>query len=502
MATFLYAIGALYALIILQSVTLCLCAESIDCSKDTEFSNAVEFINRQSGGVDLLLFNLHGNAAPLSKEERISLLSFNNTDYALELKNLQVSLSYVDKSRADAASIEVEMTNPFPETLWIPRLFGPHGALRNDAFQVWCTDELVAAELDTARRSYIGPTEKASVPTFDDFISLEPGETLFETSELSRSYDMTECRSFRVGLKPASPLLVVGEKQKLLRLLEVLHPKHPQISLIRAYGPSDVALQADPLEFKLDSSLPRAVSDEILDEPAFMPAGDANVTETEKFESYYKTQLPRRVLNKLAVSDWLETKNTLITFEPGKCSSRKKRASMLAVMQLEDMLQVVMDQLEKRKKCGAIFQSFFSHKQPSDKSLNKVFAKTVQKFKKLSNNARHLHFVCHPRDESIKGDCNGIIAYIYNSAVYNEIHLCPKFFAAERAKTVYTFDSQPGTILHELTHFRHFLNTGDYGNGVTQCLSLAQTNASVARGNANNYEYYAEAMYIGLRGMV
>jgi peptidyl-Lys metalloendopeptidase len=61
------------------------------------------------------------------------------------------------------------------------------------------------------------------------------------------------------------------------------------------------------------------------------------------------------------------------------------------------------------------------------------------------------------------------------------------------------FDSKPGTLVHEMTHFGLVGGTRDRAADLASSRALAQSDPVAARGNANNYEYFVEAVAFGLR---
>lgn len=61
------------------------------------------------------------------------------------------------------------------------------------------------------------------------------------------------------------------------------------------------------------------------------------------------------------------------------------------------------------------------------------------------------------------------------------------------------FDSKPGVIVHELTHFLLVGATRDLAYGTIAAKALATLNPAGARRNADNYEYFAEVTAFGLR---
>ena len=60
------------------------------------------------------------------------------------------------------------------------------------------------------------------------------------------------------------------------------------------------------------------------------------------------------------------------------------------------------------------------------------------------------------------------------------------------------FDSKPGTLVHEMTHFRSIGMTADLAGDTTASKALASSDPVSARMNANNYEYFVESVAFGL----
>lgn len=78
-------------------------------------------------------------------------------------------------------------------------------------------------------------------------------------------------------------------------------------------------------------------------------------------------------------------------------------------------------------------------------------------------------------------------AYVYPTRPYN-IYLCKVFWLAPLTGT----DSQAGTLIHEMSHFKVVASTNDYVYGQTGAQNLAISNPTQAINNADNHEYFAE----------
>jgi len=84
---------------------------------------------------------------------------------------------------------------------------------------------------------------------------------------------------------------------------------------------------------------------------------------------------------------------------------------------------------------------------------------------------------------------SGTYAYVYPGTP-TTIYLCAQFWKAP----VKGFDSTPGVLVHEISHFTVVGGTQDYIYGNTAAKSLAISNPTQAVANADNYEYFAESL--------
>jgi len=84
----------------------------------------------------------------------------------------------------------------------------------------------------------------------------------------------------------------------------------------------------------------------------------------------------------------------------------------------------------------------------------------------------------------------GVYAYVYPTDKTHRIYLCSVFWSSSGNPA--TYDSQPGTLTHEMSHFNDVAATGDYQYGTSGCLSLAISNPATAVQNADSHEYFQE----------
>jgi peptidyl-Lys metalloendopeptidase len=108
-------------------------------------------------------------------------------------------------------------------------------------------------------------------------------------------------------------------------------------------------------------------------------------------------------------------------------------------------------------------------------------------------NQVHDHFVAIAdafQNKPVVVDCRckkNYYAYTYPNQPYN-IYVCKAFWAAPLTGT----DSRAGTLIHEMSHFTVTAGTNDWAYGQTACKSLALSDPTRARDNADSHEYFAE----------
>lgn len=81
-------------------------------------------------------------------------------------------------------------------------------------------------------------------------------------------------------------------------------------------------------------------------------------------------------------------------------------------------------------------------------------------------------------------------AYVYPSDSSFTIYVCGAFWNAPNAVT---YDSKPGTLIHEMSHFSVIGKTQDHTYGTAGAKDLASRNPDNACGNADNHEYFSES---------
>jgi len=89
-------------------------------------------------------------------------------------------------------------------------------------------------------------------------------------------------------------------------------------------------------------------------------------------------------------------------------------------------------------------------------------------------------------------DMANVFAYVYPADPTHTIYLCSVFWVVDK---IGGWDTQAGTLLHELSHFNNIGGTGDYAYGTTACRNLAINNPGNAIYNADSHEYFGESAF-------
>jgi len=86
---------------------------------------------------------------------------------------------------------------------------------------------------------------------------------------------------------------------------------------------------------------------------------------------------------------------------------------------------------------------------------------------------------------------NNVYAYVFPGDSTFTVYVCGAFWNANINTCAY--DSKPGTIIHEISHFNAVAGTQDITYGTTNCQNLAKSNPANAIRNADSHEYLAES---------
>lgn len=161
------------------------------------------------------------------------------------------------------------------------------------------------------------------------------------------------------------------------------------------------------------------------------------------------------------------------------CSSSDKNTVVTAISNAVTASQNALNYLNKNS-CRATYTTWFGTY--SSSNWNTIDTHFTNINAKLASNNFGIDCGCTDR---------GVYAYVYPTDPTYTIHLCGAFWTASTNK--YSYDSQPGTLSHEMSHFNSIAGTDDWEYGTTACKALAESNPSKAINNADSHEYFQES---------
>jgi len=138
--------------------------------------------------------------------------------------------------------------------------------------------------------------------------------------------------------------------------------------------------------------------------------------------------------------------------------------------------------------------SYLSGSCPSGKYVTWMGVCDTNRFTAVRNN---FNAISNRLRSGYRVDCVGrecspnVYAYVYPTDSQFWVYVCGAFWSANVAQC--QWDSKPGTIVHEISHFNAVAGTRDVTYGRTNCQNLAATNPGEAIRNADNHEYLAES---------
>lgn len=212
-------------------------------------------------------------------------------------------------------------------------------------------------------------------------------------------------------------------------------------------------------------------------------------------------QLAKMLADCLAL---IKTTKGGITFI-GTATSLEKNRAFLAIEKVEESVNRASMALMRAKydaKERDRMQLWFGQK-PSETGLGPELSRKYQQvYQRLHGGVEVI------RDDSPAKD--NVFAYVYTDPGYNvpvpKIYLCGAFWRATQVSWSQSGgawvkvdkemrnDNPLGVIIHEMTHI--VLGTKDHKYGKSKCKALATSNPGQARENADNFEYYSEAVML------
>jgi peptidyl-Lys metalloendopeptidase len=159
------------------------------------------------------------------------------------------------------------------------------------------------------------------------------------------------------------------------------------------------------------------------------------------------------------------------------CSSSRQSSVAISVQNAKTMMNAAVEVLEG---------------DPTTAYVTWFGAVTTSRFDKVRSNMGNI--LSEFASESYKIDCSctdDYYAYVYPSDRSHTVYLCNAFWNAP--VETFQFDSKPGTLIHELSHFSDVGGTDDHAYGQSAVQSLAINNPALAINNADSHEYFVES---------
>ena len=341
--------------------------------------------------------------------------------------NLAVSLEFDKRTykAAESQKLFFAMTNESDKPISVLKWHTPLEGFKSDMFHV---------EYDGKKAVYLGRVYKRGVPAEDDYVTIQPGQTLKYRIEFTEGYDIAESAHYSVRYK--THLLHAGVEDPKLLTKRYMAPKAPGALSVR----SNTAI------FKLEENRrPKTVNGI---ETAWMKIlkGAVPLKKTTSFNGCSLSQ-QSTITNALAQAvKYAAEARSALTNTPGWARYTARR-----------------------------YQEWFGAYDGSRYStVNGHFDRI---WDAVAN--QNMAFDCTPTDNAY--------AYVYPTKPY-VVYLCKLFWTAPLTGT----DSQGGTIVHETSHFNVVASTDDHVYGQSGARTLAKNNPNDAIDNADSHEYFAE----------
>jgi peptidyl-Lys metalloendopeptidase len=347
------------------------------------------------------------------------------------LRHIQSALPYLLKWMQDLGSL-TKITNDGETPVSVLKWNTPFDTMQANIFDV--RDEA------GRRAEYIGHIAKRGPPTFDNFFAL--GVSKQEPSDRSESVTIDLSELYRMPHANTTytvtfvGVLYVTEKS----LEELERPPQPD-GINYHYIPTEALELAD-----VDtSSLSFWIFTALLRSPPVAPlrAGLGAINYASNCDGSKQTQLVSVVSSAKTMAS--------------QCSSYLTASS-----------------------CDAAFVRWFGRYTGTSRwssvtqNFNRIYSKISSNNFGLNCNGPQ----CSP----------GTFAYVYPYDSSFTVNLCGAFWDANSQ-----YDSKPGTIIHEMSHFTAIAGTQDHTYGTSGAMDYASRQPDKAINNADNHEYFAES---------
>lgn len=277
---------------------------------------------------------------------------------------------------------------------------------------------------------YLGPIIKRAAPTAQDMITLAPGESITRSVDIAGMYDLSASGEYKMQYGVASA-----------QLFGRINPRQ---------GPDFMKLEMQPsVNLGMETLMSNEVSSWV--EGRNNPLADLGNEKSAVFGAK----------SSIAYS--------------GRCSASQQSTLTSAVAAASNMANSSVSYLNGISGSTTRFTTWFGA--GTSAALNEIRTDYAKIKDALDNKPLVLDCSCK----------QSYYAYVYPTQPY-KIYLCRAFWTAPLTGT----DSKGGTLIHELSHFNAIAATDDFAYGQSAAKSLAISNPSQARNNADSHEYFSE----------
>jgi peptidyl-Lys metalloendopeptidase len=295
--------------------------------------------------------------------------------------------------------------------------------------------DLFLLSRDGKQVPYLGPIIKRAAPTAQDMITLAPGETITRSVDISGMYDLSVSGEYKMQYGVASSQL---------------------------FGRASPRAAQDLLKNSMEQTVDVGMASLMSNEVATFVEGRSNP------------------LASLGDANFGADKSAVFGAKSsiaysGSCSASQKSTLTSAVAAASNMANNSVSYMNGLSGNTPRFNTWFGSATSSARSeIRADYAKIKDA---LDNKALVLDCSCK----------QSYYAYVYPTQPY-KVYLCRGFWNAPMTGT----DSKGGTLIHELSHFNVIAGTDDYAYGQSAAKSLAISNPTQARNNADSHEYFSE----------
>jgi len=345
-------------------------------------------------------------------------------------QHLAVTLTHIDVQ--DRVMINMQITNVGKSPVQLLFWNTPFdGGVKNDIFSV--------IDQSGQRATYLGIMAKRGPPALSSF------RPLMVNQNISIGFDLSESYQLKTG----------SDSNYSIRFDSMVHYL-PGLSLNIVHPSSS------------DSSNTVSYSHVLLDTLTMTPLSSDSINIVLK-DGYQLHPPPR------------PHTNNGVGFSFISCTTDRQSQINTAVTTAKSMASSSLSYLTSSS-CDSAFVTWFGRYTGSSR-----WSMIQQNFNRISAKLNSGVFNVNCAGPSCSSDT---FAYVYPTDSSFTVYVCGAFWSAPN---YVAYDSKPGTLIHEMSHFSVIGGTQDHTYGTSSAKDLASRQPDKAVNNADNHEYFAES---------